>query len=281
MTMLGSIEDTTGEADPGTTEGSRPETAMPMVRFDGVTKRFGQLTVLDSLDLDIARNERVAIIGPSGSGKSTLLRLLMTLETPNEGVIYVDGEPLNLMKRNGNLVPADERHIRKVRGRIGMVFQHFHLFPHMSAIGNIVEAPIHVLGLSRQEAVKRAEGLLEMVGLSDKRDQHPSQLSGGQRQRVAIARSLAMRPDIMLFDEVTSALDPELVGEVLNTIRRIGEDHNITMLMVTHEMGFAKEFADRVCFFDEGQIREQGPAKELLTNPQNPRTQRFLEAVLG
>ncbi|MFC3286214.1 ectoine/hydroxyectoine ABC transporter ATP-binding protein EhuA [Litchfieldella rifensis] len=252
-----------------------------MVRFDKVTKRFGDLVVLNALDLDIAPNERVAIIGPSGSGKSTLLRLLMTLETPNEGVIYVEGEPLNMMPRNGKLVPADERHIRRVRQRIGMVFQHFHLFPHMSALGNVIEAPIHVLGLSRQEAVARGEELLEMVGLVDKRDQRPSQLSGGQQQRVAIARSLAMRPDIMLFDEVTSALDPELVGEVLSTIRRIGEEHNITMLIVTHEMGFAKEFADRVCFFDEGKICEQGPAKELLTNPQNPRTQRFLQAVLG
>ncbi|WP_189467555.1 ectoine/hydroxyectoine ABC transporter ATP-binding protein EhuA [Litchfieldella qijiaojingensis] len=252
-----------------------------MVRFDKVTKRFGDLVVLNALDLDVAPNERVAIIGPSGSGKSTLLRLLMTLETPNEGVIYVEGEPLNMMPRNGKLVPADERHIRRVRQRIGMVFQHFHLFPHMSALGNVIEAPIHVLGLSRQEAVTRGEELLEMVGLVDKRDQRPSQLSGGQQQRVAIARSLAMRPDIMLFDEVTSALDPELVGEVLSTIRRIGEEHNITMLIVTHEMGFAKEFADRVCFFDEGKICEQGPAKELLTNPQNPRTQRFLQAVLG
>ncbi|WP_449280249.1 ectoine/hydroxyectoine ABC transporter ATP-binding protein EhuA [Litchfieldella rifensis] len=257
------------------------QSTTPMVRFDKVTKRFGDLVVLNALDLDIAPNERVAIIGPSGSGKSTLLRLLMTLETPNEGVIYVEGEPLNMMPRNGKLVPADERHIRRVRQRIGMVFQHFHLFPHMSALGNVIEAPIHVLGLSRQEAVARGEELLEMVGLVDKRDQRPSQLSGGQQQRVAIARSLAMRPDIMLFDEVTSALDPELVGEVLSTIRRIGEEHNITMLIVTHEMGFAKEFADRVCFFDEGKICEQGPAKELLTNPQNPRTQRFLQAVLG
>ncbi|GGX87502.1 putative amino-acid ABC transporter ATP-binding protein y4tH [Litchfieldella qijiaojingensis] len=275
--MLKTIENSAAVTQAADQNQSTP----PMVRFDKVTKRFGDLVVLNALDLDVAPNERVAIIGPSGSGKSTLLRLLMTLETPNEGVIYVEGEPLNMMPRNGKLVPADERHIRRVRQRIGMVFQHFHLFPHMSALGNVIEAPIHVLGLSRQEAVTRGEELLEMVGLVDKRDQRPSQLSGGQQQRVAIARSLAMRPDIMLFDEVTSALDPELVGEVLSTIRRIGEEHNITMLIVTHEMGFAKEFADRVCFFDEGKICEQGPAKELLTNPQNPRTQRFLQAVLG
>ncbi len=253
----------------------------PIVRFDDVTKRFDELVVIDHLSLDVERNERVAIIGPSGSGKSTLLRLLMTLETPEEGVIYVDGEPLNMMERSGRLVSADRAHIRRVRGKIGMVFQHFHLFPHMSALGNVIEAPIHVLGLSRREAVARGEELLAMVGLSDKRDQHPSQLSGGQQQRVAIARSLAMRPSIMLFDEVTSALDPELVGEVLNTIRHIGEAHRITMLIVTHEMGFAKEFADRVCFFDEGRIREEGPAKEILTTPRNPRTQQFLRAVLG
>jgi polar amino acid transport system ATP-binding protein len=253
----------------------------PMVRFDKVTKRFGDLVVLDQLDLDVALNEKVAIIGPSGSGKSTLLRLLMTLETPNEGTIFVEGDPLHHMWRGERLVPADERHIRKVRAKIGMVFQHFHLFPHMTALGNVIEAPIHVLGLKRRDAMQRAEELLEMVGLSDKRDSHPSQLSGGQQQRVAIARALAMRPKVMLFDEVTSALDPELVGEVLNAIRKIGHEHNITMLIVTHEMGFAKEFADRVCFFDEGRIREEGPAKEVLTKPRNPRTQEFLRAVLG
>ncbi|WP_435099669.1 ectoine/hydroxyectoine ABC transporter ATP-binding protein EhuA [Arhodomonas sp. AD133] len=272
---------TTETATPSDDRGAPSGADVPIVRFDQVTKRFGDLVVLDRLTLDVAHNERVAIIGPSGSGKSTLLRVLMTLEIPEEGVIYVDGEPLNRMERRGRLVPADRAHVRRVRAKIGMVFQHFHLFPHMSALGNVIEAPIHVLGLSCREAVARGEELLAMVGLSDKRDQHPNQLSGGQQQRVAIARSLAMRPSVMLFDEVTSALDPELVGEVLNTIRRIGEEHRITMLIVTHEMGFAKEFADRVCFFDEGQIREEGAAREILTAPQNPRTQQFLRAVLG
>lgn len=254
----------------------------PIARFDEVTKRFGDLVVLDRLNLEVAPNEKVAVIGPSGSGKSTLLRLLMTLEAVSDGVIWVKGEPLNMMHdRSGNLVPASEKHLRKVRGDIGMVFQHFHLFPHMTAMGNVVEGPIQVLGLSRKEATERAHDLLQMVGLGDKMEHYPAMLSGGQQQRVAIARALAMRPSIMLFDEVTSALDPELVGEVLNTIRRISEEYDMTMILVTHEMGFAKEFADRVCFFDEGKIREQGPAKELLTNPQNERTKAFLQAVLG
>lgn len=254
----------------------------PIVRFEQVTKRFGDLVVLAGLDLEVAPNEKLAVIGPSGSGKSTLLRLLMTLEEVNEGVIWVKGEPLNKMYgRGGELVPADERHLRKVRGNVGMVFQHFHLFPHMTALGNVIEGPVHVLGLSREEATERARDLLEIVGLGDKIQQYPAMLSGGQQQRVAIARALAMRPSIMLFDEVTSALDPELVGEVLNAIRKIAHEYNVTMILVTHEMGFAKEFADRVCFFDEGRIMEQGPAKELLTEPQNPRTQAFLRAVLG
>jgi polar amino acid transport system ATP-binding protein len=251
-----------------------------MVRFRGVTKRYGPLTVLDELDLDVARNERVAIIGPSGSGKTTVLRMLMTLERINEGVIEVGGEPLTHMYRNGDLVPADERHLRRIRSKIGMVFQHFNLFPHMTALQNCMEAPVYVLGLSKSEARARAEELLEMVGLADKKDHYPSQLSGGQQQRVAIARALAMRPQIMLFDEVTSALDPELVGEVLTVIRKLGEEHDLTMLMVTHQMGFAKEFADRVCFFYAGKIAEQGPPSEIFINPRNERTQQFLSAVL-
>jgi polar amino acid transport system ATP-binding protein len=251
-----------------------------MVRFKGVTKRYGDLVVLDQLDLDIAHNERVAIIGPSGSGKTTVLRMLMTLERIDEGVIEVEGEPLTHMRKNGELVPADERYLRKVRGNIGMVFQHFNLFPHMTAVENCMEAPMYVLGLSRKEARERAEELLAMVGLSDKINHHPSHLSGGQQQRVAIARALAMRPKVMLFDEVTSALDPELVGEVLNVIRKLGEEHNLTMLMVTHEMGFAKEFAHRVCFFYAGKIAEQGRPAEIFSRPKNERTQQFLSAVL-
>jgi len=252
----------------------------PMVRFEGVTKRYGELVVLDELDLDVAANEKVAIIGPSGSGKTTVLRMLMTLERIDGGVIEVEGEPLTHMQKNGELVPADERHLRRVRGKIGMVFQHFNLFPHMSALENCMEAPLHVLGLSKQEARARGEELLAMVGLDDKMDHYPSQLSGGQQQRVAIARALAMRPKVMLFDEVTSALDPELVGEVLNVIRALGSEHNLTMLMVTHQMGFAKEFADRVCFFYQGKIAEQGPPDQLFAEPRNERTRQFLSAVL-
>jgi polar amino acid transport system ATP-binding protein len=252
----------------------------PMVRFEKVTKSYGPLTVLDELDLDIARNEKVAIIGPSGSGKTTVLRMLMTLETINSGVIWVEGEPLTHMRDGGALVPASKAHLRRVRAKIGMVFQHFNLFPHMTALGNCIEAPMTVLKLERAEAEARAVELLGMVGLADKKNHYPSQLSGGQQQRVAIARALAMRPKVMLFDEVTSALDPELVGEVLNVIRRLGSEHDLTMLMVTHQMGFAKEFADRVCFFYQGKICEQGAPRDLFGHPKNERTRQFLSAVL-
>ncbi len=252
----------------------------PMVQFQGVTKRYGSLTVLDHLDLDVAPNERVSIIGPSGSGKTTVLRMLMTLERIDEGVIYVDGQPLTHTRKNGSLVPANERHIRKVRANIGMVFQQFNLFPHMTALQNCTEAPIRALGLRKDEAAQRAIDLLSMVGLADKKDHRPSQLSGGQQQRVAIARALAMRPKVMLFDEVTSALDPEVIGEVLAVIRQLGAKYNLTMLMVTHQMGFAKEFSDRVCFFYGGRIHEQGPPEQIFGAPRHERTRQFLSAVL-
>jgi polar amino acid transport system ATP-binding protein len=252
----------------------------PMVRFQNVTKRYGDLVVLDSLDLDIRPNEMVSIIGPSGSGKTTVLRMLMTLEQINDGVIYVDGEPLTHMPQNGKLVRANARHMRRMRGNIGMVFQHFNLFPHMTALENCMEAPIHVLGLGRAEAEARSVELLDLVGLADKKDQHPSRLSGGQQQRVAIARALAMRPKVMLLDEVTSALDPEVIGEVLSVIRKLNSEHNLTMLMVTHQMGFAKEISDRVCFFYGGKIAEQGPPDRIFGAPENERTQQFLSAVL-
>ncbi|WP_250536545.1 ectoine/hydroxyectoine ABC transporter ATP-binding protein EhuA [Caballeronia sp. AZ10_KS36] len=251
----------------------------PIVRFRNVTKRYGALTVLDGLDLDIARNEKVAIIGPSGSGKSTLLRVLMTLDPLTDGVIEVDGEPLTHEMRDGKLTPASPRHVRKVRSKIGMVFQSFNLFPHMTALQNTIEAPISVLGLSKKEATERARELLSMVGLEEKCNHYPSQLSGGQQQRVAIARALAMRPKVMLFDEVTSALDPELCGEVLSVIRRLGAEHDLTMLMVTHQMGFARDFADRVCFFSAGKIIEQAPPQLFFSAPQHERTQQFLRAV--
>ncbi len=251
-----------------------------MVQFRDVSKHFGDLTVLNHLDLDVRTGEKVAIIGPSGSGKSTLLRALMTLEDIDEGVIMVDDQPLTHMPdASGNLVRANARHLRRVRGKVGMVFQSFNLFPHMTTRQNVMEAPVQVLGLSKREARERAEELLAMVGLEDKLEHYPSQLSGGQQQRVAIARALAMRPKVMLFDEVTSALDPELCGEVLNVIRRLGDAHSLTMLMVTHQMGFAREFADRVCFFNEGRIHEQGTPDELFGNPQETRTQEFLSAV--
>jgi polar amino acid transport system ATP-binding protein len=252
---------------------------VPMVRFQNVTKRYGDLVVLDSLNLDVETGEMVTIIGPSGSGKTTVLRMLMALEKINDGVIYVDGEPMTHMVKNGTLIWADNKYLRRQRLNIGMCFQHFNLFPHMTALENCIEAPIQVLGLSKDDAVKRAEELLDMVGLLEKAHEHPSRLSGGQQQRVAIARSLAMRPKVMLFDEVTSALDPEVIGEVTQVIRKLVEKHNLTMLMVTHQMGFAREISDRVCFFFDGKIEEQGAPEQLFDNPRKERTQQFLSAV--
>jgi polar amino acid transport system ATP-binding protein len=252
----------------------------PIIKFDKVVKRFGSLTVLDHLDFEVKRGEKVTIIGPSGSGKSTVLRILMTLEDITEGAVYVDGEPLWHEQKNGALVPASEAHLRKMRASLGMVFQQFNLFPHMSVLRNITEAPVKVLGMSKTEAVARGEELLEMVGLSDQAKKYPHQLSGGQQQRVGIARALAMRPKIMLFDEPTSALDPELVGEVLNVIGRLASEHDLTMLLVTHEMRFAREVSDRVCFFDKGRIKEEGTPDELFTDPKEERTREFLKAVL-
>jgi polar amino acid transport system ATP-binding protein len=257
-----------------------PHRSGPMVHFDNVTKRYGNHVVLDKLELEVVPREKVAIIGPSGSGKTTVLRMLMTLERIDGGVIWVDGEPLTSMPRNGKLVAADARHLRRMRGKIGIVFQHFNLFPHMTALRNCMEAPCAVLGLKKAEAEERAKQLLTMVGLADKLNHYPAQLSGGQQQRVAIARALAMRPKVMLFDEVTPALDPELVGEVLNVIRTLGSELDLTMLMVTHQMGFAKEFADRVCFFYRGRICEQGPPEKIFGAPENERTRQFLRAVL-
>ncbi len=252
---------------------------VPMVRLMNVRKSYGSLTVLDNLDLDVAEGEMVTIIGPSGSGKTTVLRMLMTLEPINGGVIYVDGKPLTHMARNGNLVPADAKYLRKARSQIGMCFQHFNLFPHMTALQNCMEGPVQVLGLSKGEARERSEELLQLVGMIDKKDQHPSRLSGGQQQRVAIARALAMRPKVMLFDEVTSALDPEVIGEVTSVIRKLVSEHNLTMLMVTHQMGFARDISDRVCFFFAGKIEEQGPPDQLFGNPQRDRAKQFLSAV--
>jgi len=258
----------------------RLDTGEPIIRFEKVVKKFGDVTVLDELDFDVRKGEKVTIIGPSGSGKSTVLRILMTLENINEGVIYVTGRPLWHEEKNGELVAAGEDHLREMRKEMGMVFQQFNLFPHMTVRRNVTEAPVQVLKLSKEEANERADTYLELVGLSDQADKFPSQLSGGQQQRVAIARALAMRPNIMLFDEPTSSLDPELVGEVLNVIQRLAEEHDLTMLLVTHEMQFAKQISDRVCFFDKGKIVEQGTPDEVLTNPQEPRTQEFLKSFI-
>jgi polar amino acid transport system ATP-binding protein len=252
-----------------------------LVKFSDVTKQYGDLVVLDKLNLEIKKNEMVSIIGPSGSGKTTVLRALMTLEKIDKGVIYLENESLTHMPdKEGKLVIANEKYLRERRSKIGMVFQQFNLFPHMTALQNCIEAPVEVLGMKKEEAEERALDLLDLVGLSDKKDEHPSRLSGGQQQRVAIARALAMRPKVMLLDEITSALDPEVVGEVLNVIRSLNKEHDLTMIMVTHQMGFAREISDRVCFFNEGKIFEQGPPEELFDNPQNDRTKQFLHAVL-
>lgn len=248
----------------------------PIVRYQKVSKSFGDLQILREIDLDIAHGEKVAVIGPSGSGKTTLARILMTLEEPTSGTIEVDGELLWHKKVKGKLVKADEKHLHRVRGNIGMVFQHFNLFPHMTILRNCTEAPIHVLGLSKDEARARAVAMLEKVGLADKLDAYPAQLSGGQKQRVAIARALVMRPKVMLFDEPTSALDPELVGEVLSTIKEIASEGDMAMLLITHEMEFARDVADRVVFTDGGRIVEQGTPEEIFGNPKSPRLQSFL-----
>lgn len=252
----------------------------PIIRFDSVTKKFKDITVLDRLDLTVEPGEKVTIIGPSGSGKSTILRILMTLETINDGVVYVDGEPLWHEGTEGALKPASEAHLRHMRTKLGMVFQHFNLFPHMTVLRNITEAPRQVLGLSKEEARARAEDLLTLVGLSEHAEKFPHQLSGGQQQRVGIARALAMRPKVLLLDEPTSALDPELVNEVLNVIRHIASEHDLTILLVTHEMQFARQISDRVCFVDNGQIQEQAPPEELFTNPKGERTKQFLAATM-
>lgn len=254
-----------------------PAARGPIVEFRKVSKSFGDTAVLRGLDLTVEPGEKLVIIGRSGSGKSTLLRLLMTLERPSGGDIFVDGEPL---WRGGPGAKPDEKHLRRVRGKIGFVFQQFHLFPHMTALRNVTEAPIHVLGLRPEDAEKRALGLLDRVGVREKAAAYPSELSGGQQQRVAIARALAMKPKIMLFDEPTSALDPELVGEVLTVLRDLAHQGNMTMLLVTHEMRFAKEVSDRVVFMEGGAIVEQGPPEKMFTEPTAERTRAFLSAVL-
>ena len=250
------------------------------VRCVGLTKQFGSVVVIRELNLNVQPGQRVAVIGPSGSGKTTLLRLLMTLEQPSAGTIEIFGELLGVKRVDGKLQRDDPSHLRGVRQQISMVFQHFNLFPHMTAIQNITAAPIHVLGMPKLESRQRALELLSMVGMADKAGSYPRQLSGGQQQRVAIARALAMRPKVMLFDEVTSALDPELVGEVLGVIRRLAHARDMTMMIVTHEMSFARDIADRVIFMDEGRIVEDSEPEKIFSNPRDRRTKAFLRRVL-
>jgi polar amino acid transport system ATP-binding protein len=247
----------------------------PLVRARDVHKAFGSNEVLKGIDLDVAPGETVVILGPSGSGKSTFLRCINHLETIDQGSIEVDGEQIGYRLRNGRLDRLSDREIARQRRKIGMVFQQFNLYPHMTALENVIEAPVGVHGQDRGEAVRYARELLIRVGLEQKIDAYPRQLSGGQQQRVAIARALAIRPKLMLFDEPTSALDPELVGEVLATMRDLA-NQGLTMIVVTHEIGFAREAADRVVFMDGGHVIETGPPDEVLTNPSHPRTRSFL-----
>jgi polar amino acid transport system ATP-binding protein len=247
----------------------------PMMLAQKVRKSFGSLEVLKEIDLEVHAGQVVCIIGPSGSGKSTFLRCINHLEKIDAGRLYVDGELVGYRRVGNRLHELRESDAAKKRAEIGMVFQHFNLFPHMTALQNVIEAPIHVRREPRKAAVTHARELLDSVGLSDKVSEYPERLSGGQQQRVAIARALAMRPKLMLFDEATSALDPELIGEVLAVMRRLA-GQGMTMIVVTHEMGFAREVGDRVVFMDGGQILEMGPPAEVFGSPRHPRLQAFL-----
>ena len=255
------------------------ETNAPMIAIKNVWKRYGRLDVLKGIDLEVPRGGVTCLIGPSGSGKSTLLRCVNHLEKVTSGRIEVDGELIGYREKNGNLYELTPKQAAAQRVDIGMVFQHFNLFTHRTVLENIIEAPVQVRGENKDDAIEHARKLLDQVGLAHKADAYPVQLSGGQQQRVAIARALAMRPKLMLFDEPTSALDPELVGEVLNVMRRLADD-GMTMLVVTHEMGFAREVADEVAFMDGGVIVEHGPSAEVIGNPQHERTQEFLSSLL-
>lgn len=258
--------------------GSSPasESGHPMVRIQDIHKRFGDLEVLKGIDLDVQQGEVVCIIGASGSGKTTLLRCINFLETYDSGRIYVDNELVGYHERGGRLVLAREKDVARIRAETAMVFQQFNLFPHMTALDNVAFGPIKVRGMAKEAARTRARELLDRVGLSDKAGVYPAQLSGGQQQRVAIARALAMAPKVMLFDEVTSALDPELVGEVLAVMEDLAASHGVTMIVVTHEMMFAREAADRVVFMDGGVIVEQGSPDQVIGNPRSERLQAFL-----
>ncbi|WP_163896035.1 amino acid ABC transporter ATP-binding protein [Mycolicibacterium hippocampi] len=250
-----------------------------MVKAEVVCKDFGALKVLKGITLEVQKGQVLVLVGPSGSGKSTFLRCINHLETVTAGRLYVDGDLVGYRERGDKLYEMKPGDVAKQRREVGMVFQHFNLFPHRTALGNIVEAPVRVKGVKRSVAVKRGKDLLEQVGMADKADAYPAQLSGGQQQRVAIARALAMDPKLMLFDEPTSALDPELVGEVLAVMKTLASE-GMTMMVVTHEMGFAREVADEVVFMDAGVVVERGDPVEIMANPQHERTKAFLSKVM-
>jgi polar amino acid transport system ATP-binding protein len=260
--------------------GTGPEPAGALVLYaEDVHKSFGRLEVLRGISLDVRRAETVCIIGPSGSGKSTFLRCVNHLEKIDSGRIEVNGQLIGYRQRNGKLVEDSEKSIALQRTQIGMVFQRFNLFPHKTALENVIEAPVHVLDVPKAQAVAEGEALLTRVGLDDKRDVYPGKLSGGQQQRVAIARALAMKPALMLFDEATSALDPEVIGEVLNVMEELAHG-GMTMIVVTHEMGFARHAADRVVMMDEGRIIEEGTPEHFFVAPEQERTKAFLSKIL-
>lgn len=256
-------------------------TEAPIIEFRDVGKSYGTFKVLDHLTFSVKPSEHLALIGPSGSGKTTILRILMTLETITSGNVFIEGVSLNREQKNGRDLSASEAHLRQMRANIGMVFQHFNLFPHKTALQNVALAPVLTGQMTKAEAKELGLQLLDKVGLSNKADEYPSRLSGGQKQRVAIARALALQPKIMLLDEITSALDPELVEEVLNVITDLRNETDMTMLLVTHEMGFAKDFADRVLFFEQGAIMEDGPPSEIFQSPHHERTKSFLRKVIA
>ena len=253
--------------------------SQPMIEARGIHKTFGRVPVLRNVSLTVGQGEVVALIGPSGSGKSTFLRCLNHLETIDRGFIAIEGEALAQTDAAGSCTYGSEAEVRRICRKTGMVFQHFNLFPHLTVLENLIEAPMVVRGMARDEAIARAEALLDKVGLRAKRDNYPARLSGGQKQRVAIARALCMEPDIMLFDEPTSALDPELTGEVLRTMRELA-DERMTMLVVTHEMGFAREVAHTVAFMDQGELLETRPAAEFFAGPGHERSRAFLNHML-
>ena len=254
-------------------------TAQLAVRAEGVEKDFGRVQALSGIDCEVAPGEVKVIIGPSGSGKSTFLRCINHLEKISAGRLWVYGELVGYQQKGDKVYELPERDVARHRAEIGMVFQRFNLFPHMTALENVMVGPIEVKGVTKHEARDRARALLDSVGLGDRTDAHPSQLSGGQQQRVAIARALAMQPKLMLFDEPTSALDPELVKDVLDVMKKLAQD-GMTMIVVTHEIGFAREVADRVVFMDGGRVIEEGPPKDVILKPQHPRTQAFMAQIL-